>query len=211
MVVDERVVKPTNTLQYLIKWEGYGEADNTWEDRDNLFCNLLIEEFKQRKEKNLPHTKEGNTLLKSSKSAKRNKNAEGEGVIEKTPHTTPTKTPKKSKPEEVKNGEEVVTTNEEDTTNGKSVLKIDEERKVGFPYGDVIDEIIGGRMIGGELNLYISWKDSGKRTFVPSWIVNMQAPQTVIAFYESRLKFDNEEEKLDYVPPITSLGNEATD
>lgn len=31
--------------QYMIKWEGYPESQNTWENEDNVFCADLIKEY----------------------------------------------------------------------------------------------------------------------------------------------------------------------
>ena len=35
------------TLQYLIKWKGYPEADNTWENHGNVFADQLIRQYHQ--------------------------------------------------------------------------------------------------------------------------------------------------------------------
>lgn len=32
-------------VQYNVKWEGYPESQNTWENEDNVFCADLIQEF----------------------------------------------------------------------------------------------------------------------------------------------------------------------
>jgi hypothetical protein len=35
------------TLQYLIKWKGYPESDNTWEDADQIHAPTLIKLYHQ--------------------------------------------------------------------------------------------------------------------------------------------------------------------
>ena len=43
-VVDKRVGK-NGKIEYLLKWKGYNNKDNTWESRENIYCTNLISAF----------------------------------------------------------------------------------------------------------------------------------------------------------------------
>src|ERR1700748_3197183 len=47
-VLDSRRVGQKRRLQYLLKWEGYPEADNSWEYKEDIFSPDLIAEFHRK-------------------------------------------------------------------------------------------------------------------------------------------------------------------
>nr|CAH0103195.1 unnamed protein product [Daphnia galeata] len=48
-VVDKR--KRKGTVQYLLKWKGYDDRENTWEEEQNMNCPDLIAEFENQPKK----------------------------------------------------------------------------------------------------------------------------------------------------------------
>ena len=43
--VIEKRITAKGKIEYLIKWEGYDETENTWEPKENLGCEDLIQEY----------------------------------------------------------------------------------------------------------------------------------------------------------------------
>ncbi|XP_076081703.1 uncharacterized protein LOC143052534 isoform X3 [Mytilus galloprovincialis] len=46
-VVDSRI--KNGQVEYLLKWEGYPDSDNTWEPEDNIDCPELVAQFERKK------------------------------------------------------------------------------------------------------------------------------------------------------------------
>merc|ERR1712218_487924 len=50
-ILDKRF-DPNGKVEYLIKWKGYDDSDNTWEPIENIFCDDLLEDFEKNLESN---------------------------------------------------------------------------------------------------------------------------------------------------------------
>ncbi|CAJ0960660.1 unnamed protein product, partial [Mesorhabditis belari] len=62
-------------LEFLIKWEGYGDADNTWEPEENLSCANKIAEYWSSKKADIP-TEKSRATTPQKKKEKKKKSAE---------------------------------------------------------------------------------------------------------------------------------------
>lgn len=68
-IVGKRVVK--GRIEYLLKWKGYNDDENTWEPKDNLDCTELLADFESReKEKREKRKSESRTKGPVEKKAK---------------------------------------------------------------------------------------------------------------------------------------------
>nr|ACO15563.1 Chromobox protein homolog 1 [Caligus clemensi] len=177
-VLDKRIGK-NGKVEYLLKWKGYGEDDNTWEPKENLDCEDLIETY----EKSRKSSKKDDKAIKSSgekrkaSSASSASSATSNNPSNNSNNNNPSNTPNSSS-----------NSSNSSLAAGKKPRKSsDEERPRGFDRNLDPERIIGATDSSGELMFLIKWKGSDEADLVPAREANLRCPQTVIKFYEERL------------------------
>ena len=60
-IIDKRK-GPHGKIQYLIKWKGYENKDNSWEPIDNIYCDDMITEFENEQKNKVFIVKEENFI-----------------------------------------------------------------------------------------------------------------------------------------------------
>nr|ADD24338.1 Chromobox protein homolog 1 [Lepeophtheirus salmonis] len=172
-VLDKRVGK-NGKVEYLLKWKGYGDEDNTWEPKENLDCEDLIETF----EKNRRMKKEA----EKSKSGGNNSSSSGGGGGGSSTNNNNNTDSTSSSTNQAEKRKSTSSSNEKSKSR-----KADDDRPRGFDRNLDPERIIGATDSSGELMFLIKWKGSDEADLVPAREANVRCPQTVIKFYEERL------------------------
>ncbi|UJR13555.1 hypothetical protein I4U23_000569 [Adineta vaga] len=79
-IVDKRT--RGKKIQYLLKWKGYADADNTWEDKANLNCPDLVRQFEENFKKKTNEKKSNGKSESKTKRTTKSKKAKMEASEE---------------------------------------------------------------------------------------------------------------------------------
>lgn len=169
--VVEKVVNKRTTagkVEYLLKWKGFSDADNTWEPEENLDCPDLISAYENRfksSKENQKQKRRPESDITSSKKVKKDATS--------FPSTAPLN----------------------ESTNTAEAG--DENSQRGFDRNLEPEKIIGATDSSGELMFLMKWKNSDEADLVLAKTANVRCPQVVIQFYEERLTWHtgNEEKE----------------
>jgi len=173
-ILEKRIV--SGKTEYLLKWKGYGDEDNTWEPEENLGCPELIAEFErvwEEKERKKKADREAKKTVGSKRPAPASvaaAAAEDYNNERKENKFSAGNTAKKQK-----------------TTKEPSRGSLATGEVTGFDRGLQPEKIIGATDSSGELMFLMKWKDTDEADLVPARQANVKCPQVVISFYEERL------------------------
>lgn len=149
-------------VEYLLKWKGYDDSENTWEPEENLDCPDLIGIYENAKKQEKQAKAESKTKRRT----------EGD--------TATAQSKKKKVLDNALNG----ASNE--NINPQAV-DIEDQAQRGFDRGLMPEKIIGATDSSGELMFLMKWKNSDEADLVLAKTANVKCPQVVIQFYEERL------------------------
>lgn len=176
-------------VEYFLKWNGFEDADNTWEPEENLDCEELIKEFEDK--------------LKEDEKEKKKKEQPERGTKRALSSTVttdaagPSKERRKTTPPPKKNAKPDLTENDEQTDDSaghKNSSGSEEKENNVVPVATAPpkkepEKILGATDSSGELMFLLKWKGIEEADLISSKEANLMCPQIVIQFYEERLKW----------------------
>lgn len=195
-VVEKIVDKRTRggRTEYLLKWKGYGDADNTWEPEENLDCPDLISEYELRHKNQQTNNK---TKRKTENDLNINKKKKPDSIASTSTATTSSNTASSSS-----TAQSSVLSNQTNNLHQQNNdshhhhhHSDDVNPARGFDRGLLPEKIIGATDSSGELMFLMKWKNSDEADLVLAKTANVRCPQIVIQFYEERLTWHTGEDK----------------
>jgi len=162
-ILDHRVTE-AGKKEYLLKWKGYSDDDNTWEPCENLNCTKLMDSYE-------------NKMLKIQK-RKEEKEMKAIAARIAVSHGEGKQIKRKIEGKEEK---------KKSNANKK-------RRKSQIPDGYVSEQLLGATKVEGEIYFLVKWKGHNKAELVPAIDVNIAFPQQVIAFYQARVIYEKKQD-----------------
>ena len=206
-------VNPNGRVEYLVKWKGFQDSDNTWEMKEALtedkYANEAINLFESQ------HKTEDTVILSNAdnndiKSDITSNHSSDNCVTKEMPLKDITK--EKSRQKGAKRGSNQSDTNKRTNhrskkTNNNNKMTVEEVKQLenklneewkaagdcpqrkGFDRNLEPEKICGATNCHGEIMFLIKWKGVNSADLVPAKLANLKCPQIVIQFYESQLNF----------------------
>ncbi|KAI9563568.1 putative chromobox protein like protein 1-like [Daphnia sinensis] len=162
-ILDRR--EKNGEVEYLLKWTGFSDEDNTWEPKRNLGCYDLIAAFERERNEKEKMKKKHTSIQEKEKHQGLNENHE-------------------NKQDRLSQDKKAV----------KKKTKVQMPSLLtGFDRNLEAEKILGATddSPNGELLFLIKWKSSDDCDLVPASLANKLCPQVVIKFYEKNLYWPN--------------------
>ncbi|KAF9140556.1 hypothetical protein BG015_001591 [Linnemannia schmuckeri] len=200
----ERVVGHKHTkgrLQYYLKWNGYDSDENTWEDRENVYCVDLIEAYWMRLEQaggsrtdskgkdGVPVKKEPTRTAKSNGAKTTKKDRDGDTMTDMT-HVKRQKTSNASKGvKKAEDGSEGGASSNNYSNNNITINSSGwTPPKSWTSWEEKVESILTVERSNQKLLIRLQW-NNGRETQHPIEVAHQKCPQKLIQFYESHIKF----------------------
>ena len=192
-----RKKKIRNKWHYLIKWVDYPENQNTWEPKEYILCSELLEDFEKRwkekqkikKEKKKNYIDERNYIVEKEEIKNDNFFLEKKTNRERNDMNF-------IKPSDKK--QECV----EDIFNNSEINNIEENENKGSIEFNIPKRILSAKFTEDKsLKFLVTWKKKNGVKPTESYVSNSDLKSykyfdLIIDFYESRTRFQNEENEL---------------
>jgi len=202
-IVDKRVTV-SGKVEYLVKWKGFQDSDNTWETIEALtedkHSNAAIRVFESQPRTESTHIETNGSIGSSDDSSKPDNNhstAKEMPLKDITREKTRQKGTKRStncpdnnkrtqKPKKTKTLTDE--TKQIDDKPNEDLKTNDEYRhRKGFDRNLEAEKICGATACNGDLMFLIKWKGVNSADLVPAKLANVKCPQVVIRFYETQI------------------------
>jgi len=202
-IVDKRVNK-IGKNEYLVKWKGFDNNDNTWELEEALVEDVIslaaIKSYESQPKTDPIKTNGSSDEVKHESDSRESSVSKDMPLKDITKENKRQKGSKRSSSENQRKASHKAKRSKGLLINSikpkvrpvvepKSKTVDDLKPKKGFDRNLEPERVMGATEIKGQLMYLIKWKGVNSADLVPSKQANIKCPQIVIKFYETKLNF----------------------
>lgn len=188
----------TGITEFLIKWEGWPESDNSWEPIDNLKCPALIAEFEEeeKKKRKLRSATKGRPRKANNSQNLRSANKDSNNLNGQASSSTSSFLMENENTDEISNSTFPSTIAEssnslENQQPNKDLTESTWHQPKGFARGLPIQEIVGSVVDDkNKLFFFVKWKDCPEIELIDVNEMEDKAPKKLCKWYRERLYFN---------------------
>ncbi|TBU19163.1 chromatin organization modifier protein [Ordospora colligata] len=186
-VVASRTLK--GVKQYLLKWQGYPDSDNTWENEKNIFCKDMIQEYENTKAMPNKKQKKGKQSNLNPSEAKATQNPQESAAEQESYGTNKRKSRSQKDKNELQNNNKQSQEGIKRKPRAKSKVLPDTQAKIDN-LSSAVDKVISVEMNDSKngLVVYLLFKNGENGKF-PAEIIHEKCPIPLLEYYESNLVF----------------------